>query len=97
MLEDHRSRSTDESGFSDIHINPSFVLMTLDPICPTLLSVSEAKVGGLMVMRRVTTFVEEFVIVACVSDMFQDPGSHGSTVSRAGMISCTNRPTPSSG
>ena len=64
MLEAHASRSTDASGFSDIHINPSFVLMPLDPICPTLLSVSEAKVGRLMVMWRVETFVEECVIVA---------------------------------
>ncbi len=93
MSEDHASRSTDASGFSDIHINPSFVLMTLDPICPTLLAVSEAELGRLMVMRRVATFVEECVIVACESDMFQTPGSHGNAVSRAGMSSCTNRPT----
>ena len=46
-----------------------------------------------MAMRRVTTLVVECVIVACVSDLFQAPGSHGSAVSRAGMSSCTNRPT----
>ena len=93
MSEAHASRSADASGFSDIHINPSFVMMPLDPICPTLLSVSGAGVGGLMAMRRVTTLVVECVIVACVSDLFQAPGSHGSAVSRAGMSSCTNRPT----
>ena len=93
MSEAHASRSTDASGFSDIHINPSFVLMPLDPICPALLAVSEAELGRLMFMRRVATFVEECVIVACVSDMFQTPGSHGNAVSRAGMSSCTNIPT----
>ena len=88
MSETHVSRSVDVSGFSDIHINPSFVVMPLDPICPALLSVSEARVGGLMAMRRVTTFVVECVIVVCVSDLFQTPGSHGSAVSRPGMSSC---------
>ena len=75
MSEVHDSRSTDAFGFSDIHINPSFVFLPLDPICPTLLSVSEAKVGRLMVIRRIATFVKECVIVACVSDLFQAPGT----------------------
>ena len=93
MSEAHSARSTGASGFSDIHMNPSCVLMPLDPICPTPLSVSEVELGRLMAMRRVATFVEECVIVACVSGMFQTPGSHGNAVSRAGMSSCTNRPT----
>ena len=89
----HASRSTDASGSSDIHIKPSFVLMPLDPICPALLSASEAEVARLMAMRRVAILVKEGVIVACVPDMFQSPGSHGNAVSRAGMSSCTIRPT----
>ncbi len=93
MSETHASRSTDASGFSDVHTNPSFVLMPLDPICPTLLSVFEVELGRLMAMRRVATFIEECVIVECVSDKFQTPGSHGNAVSRVGMSSCTNRPT----
>jgi hypothetical protein len=93
MSEAHASRSTDASDFSDVHTNPFFVLMLLDPICPTLLFVFEVELGRLMVMWRVETFVEECVIVACVSDMFQTPGSHGNAVSRTGMNSCTNRPT----
>ena len=93
MSEAHAARSTGASGFSDIHINPFCMMMPLDPICPTPLSVSEVELGRLMAMRRVVTFVEECVIVACVSGMSQTPGSHGNAVSRAGMSSCTNRPT----
>jgi hypothetical protein len=70
MPEAHVSRGTDAFGFSDIHINPSFVFMPLDPICPTLLSVSETKVRRLMDTWRIVTFAKECVIVVCVSDMF---------------------------
>ena len=89
ISETHTSRSLDESGSSDTHRNPSFVLMSLVPICPVFLSESETEGGRLMVIRRVAILVEECVIVVCVLDVFQSPDSHGYVVSRDGMSSCT--------
>jgi hypothetical protein len=43
MSEVHDCRSTDTSDFSDIHMNPFFVLMTLDPIFPTTWELRETE------------------------------------------------------
>ena len=58
-----------------------------------LFTASGAEAGRSTAMRRATALVEECVIVACESGVFQASGPQGNAVSRAGMSSCTRMPT----